>query len=58
LGITELTLDNFLYKDEKGANYTFNTKYHHWSDEYRPYLLENLKYIQVEEMDYPNSIPK
>ncbi len=36
----------------------FTTKYHHWNEEFRPYLLSNIEYSDITGIKYPCSIPK
>ncbi|WP_347723988.1 Eco57I restriction-modification methylase domain-containing protein [Lysinibacillus capsici] len=48
-----------IYKPDSKENKVFTTKYHHWMENYRQYLFENLIYMEhTDEVKYYNSIPK
>ena len=36
----------------------FSTRYHRWHESARPYLFDNLRYIAIHSLSYPNSWPK
>ncbi|WP_176520033.1 Eco57I restriction-modification methylase domain-containing protein [Bacillus toyonensis] len=48
-----------LYQPCENTNKVFTTKYHHWMEPYRPFLFENLMYVEHNQgIAYKNSIPK
>lgn len=50
-----------IYLVQKGVNssfYLYSSKYHHWHEEFRPYLLSLTQYSSVFKIKSLNSIPK
>ena len=49
-----------IYLLERGElnNFVYSSNYHHWHEEFRIYLLQNIQYTNTSDLNFSNSIPK
>jgi len=49
----------YMIKHGNGTDVTvIASRYHRWHGEFRPFIMGSLKYVDVSDMGFPNSIPK
>ncbi len=57
-GVDQRLAIYLLHHDKKEQKTIHASCYHHWYEEYRQYLLNLLQYVDITEINFPNSLPK